>query len=187
MLLGITGTLGAGKTTVANYLKEQGFLYRSVRSFITEEVHKRGIPVTRDTLVDIGNEIRSEHGSDYIIKTLIAEAVGSGKNVVIESIRAIGEAELLLASGGYLISVDAKQTLRYERIIETNSQVVPVSLAEFQRQEVREMRSTDATKQSIADVMSRAQLSITNSGSEAELRNAVDLILKKIISLQKKV
>ena len=65
MIIGITGTLGAGKTTVAIYLESKGFIYRSVRSFITEEVHRRSIAVTRDTLVQVGNEIRAQHGPQY--------------------------------------------------------------------------------------------------------------------------
>ncbi len=177
MIIGITGTLGAGKTTVAEYLVSQGFTYRSVRSFIIEEVHRRNIPVNRDTLVSVGNEIRAAHGGDYIIKTLIAEVTVSGSDVVIESIRAIPEATLLLAEGGVLVAVDADVKVRYERIIETKSQVVPVSFQAFTEQEAREMHSSDTAKQSIADVMALATFSVVNSGSEVELHQEIDRIL----------
>jgi dephospho-CoA kinase len=180
MLIGITGTLGAGKTTVASYLLEKGFVYRSVRSFITDEVTRRNLPISRDSLVAVGNEIRLEHGPDYIIRTLVVEAVASGADVVIESIRAIAEADLLLQHGGYLVSIDADQALRYERVMASHSQIVPVSLTEFQAQEAREMHSPDSTKQSIADVMSRAQFTIKNTGSETELQQAVDTIVETI-------
>ena len=40
--IGITGTLGAGKGTIVDYLiKNRGFVLYSVRSFITEEINRR--------------------------------------------------------------------------------------------------------------------------------------------------
>ena len=44
IIIGITGTLGAGKGTIVDYLvKERGFVHYSVRAFITEEIEKREI------------------------------------------------------------------------------------------------------------------------------------------------
>jgi len=42
IIIGITGTLGAGKGTVVEYLQEKGFRHYSARGFITKEVEKRG-------------------------------------------------------------------------------------------------------------------------------------------------
>ena len=42
--IGITGTLGAGKGTIVDYLvKNRGFVHYSVRAFITEEIKRRGL------------------------------------------------------------------------------------------------------------------------------------------------
>ena len=42
MIIGITGTLGAGKGTIASYLvKEKGFKHFSVREFLNKELQKR--------------------------------------------------------------------------------------------------------------------------------------------------
>ena len=39
VIIGITGTLGAGKGTIVDYLKEErGFLHFSARQFIIEEI-----------------------------------------------------------------------------------------------------------------------------------------------------
>ncbi len=41
LIIGITGTLGAGKGTIVEYLeKEMGFDHLSVRDFITKEIEK---------------------------------------------------------------------------------------------------------------------------------------------------
>ena len=46
--IGITGTLGAGKGTIVDYLiQHRGFVHFSVRAFITEEINRRGREVNR--------------------------------------------------------------------------------------------------------------------------------------------
>ncbi|MBR5146904.1 MAG: AAA family ATPase, partial [Bacteroidales bacterium] len=45
-IIGITGTIGAGKGTIVDYLvKEKGYVHYSVREFLAEEVKKRGLEV----------------------------------------------------------------------------------------------------------------------------------------------
>ena len=52
IIIGITGTLGAGKGTIVDYLiKTKGFTHYSVRAFITKEIEKRKLPVNRDSMV----------------------------------------------------------------------------------------------------------------------------------------
>ena len=58
--IGITGTLGAGKGTIVDYLvKSRGFEHYSVRAFITEEIKRRGLPVNRDSMTQVGNDLRA--------------------------------------------------------------------------------------------------------------------------------
>ena len=45
-IIGITGTLAAGKGTVVEYLVERKwFAHYSVRGFLTEEIKKRNLPL----------------------------------------------------------------------------------------------------------------------------------------------
>ena len=82
--IGITGTLGAGKGTIVDYLvKEKGFVHFSVRDFITKEIERRGLPVNRDTMTLVGNDLRATHSPSYITEALYAEAQLSGKNCII--------------------------------------------------------------------------------------------------------
>lgn len=187
MIIGITGTLGAGKTTVANYLASKGFNHFSVRKFIAAEVEKRGLPVSRDTLVDVANELRAAHGPAHIVISLSKEAAQKSRNAVIESIRAVGEAEELKAHGGYLLAVTANPKLRYERAKLESSVTTPGSFEEFIKQEEREMNSTDPNKQNIAAVMLRADYQILNNGTVADLENQIDAAIMYLENIQQHV
>ena len=61
-IIGITGTLGAGKGTVVDFLvSEKGYKHYSVRSFISEEIIKRNLPLNRDSMVVVANDLRANN------------------------------------------------------------------------------------------------------------------------------
>ena len=92
IIIGITGTIGAGKGTLVEYLKQkEHFRHFSVRGFLTQEILRRQLPVNRDTMTHVANELRATHSPSYIIDQLYNQAVQQGKNAVIESIRTPGE------------------------------------------------------------------------------------------------
>ena len=62
MIIGITGTLGAGKGTIVECLLEKGFKHYSVREFLVEEICKRGLEVNRNSMVLVANELRARFG-----------------------------------------------------------------------------------------------------------------------------
>ena len=62
IIIGITGTLGAGKGAVVDYLLGQkGFKHFSARALFTDEIINRGLPVNRDTMTEVANELRMIH------------------------------------------------------------------------------------------------------------------------------
>ncbi len=96
IVIGITGTLGAGKGTIVDYLVEQkGFAHFSVRAFLLEEIRKRGLPENRDSMYNLANELRSIYGPSYLTDQLYEKAAISRKNSIIESIRTPGEIKSL--------------------------------------------------------------------------------------------
>ena len=76
-IIGITGTLGAGKGTVVEYLvKNRNFNHYSVSGFLKDELIKVNKEVNRTNLQDVANEIRTSKGPDFITQQLfkIAES-----------------------------------------------------------------------------------------------------------------
>lgn len=179
MLIGITGTDGAGKGTVVEYLvKNKGYLHFSSRGVITRELLRSGLPTDRVHLREMGNKLRTEHGNDFLVtfalRLVQPEAL---EYMIIESIRAVAEAMSLKAQGGILLAVDAEQSVRYERITSRNSTTDRVSYEDFVAQEKLEMEDPDPHGMQKARVMAMADYTIMNNGSLEELEVEIERAL----------
>jgi len=182
IIIGITGTLGAGKGTVVNYLvKEKGFKHFSVRAYLTREIEKRGMPVNRDTMVAMANGLRAKHSPSFIIEELYREAAAQEKNCIIESIRTPGEIVALRSQPGFvLLAVDADPRVRFNRIRKRNSETDKVNFGTFISNEQREMHSDDPNKQNLAECIRQADYTILNNGSLEELHEKTEAFLQTI-------
>ncbi|MEZ4103720.1 MAG: AAA family ATPase [Candidatus Paceibacterota bacterium] len=145
MIIGITGTDGAGKGSVVDHLvKKHGFSHYSSRNLIMAEVSKRGLEPTRENIRIVANSMRAEEGADVIVthalKQLKKDRV---ENAVIESIRAIKEVETLLEAEGVLLAVDAPVEERYRRVVKRGSSTDKISFEDFVNHEKLEMDDPD--------------------------------------------
>lgn len=175
MILGITGTNGAGKGTVPSYLAErQGFKHYSARAFITKEIERRGRAVDRTSMNEVANDLRKLYGPEYVIQSLYDEAITVGRDAIIESVRAIGEATFLKEHGAFVVAVDADRMIRYNRIIARASATDKVSFEEFCAQEDRELAQTEAYDMNILGVMAMADYTLCNEGTLEEFHQAID-------------
>lgn len=180
MIVGLTGSFGAGKGWVADYLStEKNFSHFSARTFIIAEITKRGLPIDRNTMTEVANDLRKNHGPTYIFEQLVAMADEHGGDCVIESIRAVAEARYLKEEGGIVLGIDADPKLRYERIIKRGSETDNVTFEEWSQQEVRESNPDDPTKQDIFGALKESDEVIVNNGDEATLRSKVDEFILK--------
>lgn len=180
MIIGITGTLGAGKGTVVEYLQKKGFTHFSARDVWNEEIARRGWVSNRDNMVVVANELRAEHGPGFFATRAMQKAHEEGvANAVIESIRSVGEAEAIKQGGGVLWAVDADVRTRYERIVLRQSETDRVSFEKFVEDEEKEWENTDPTKQNLKAVIAMADTVLTNNGTQEELFAQVEVALKK--------
>ena len=181
MIIGITGTDGAGKGTVVEYLvQKKGFIHCSARQLWIDEINKRGLEVNRANMRIVANDLRATHGDDFLVAEYERRTgFDPSKNYVVESIRALAEAETLKKFGGELWAVDADQHARYERIQSRASESDKVSFDEFIEHEALEMNDPDPHGMQKAKVMAMADVLLTNSGTQEELFAQVEEALKQ--------
>ena len=179
MIIGITGTLGAGKGTVVEYLvTTRGFKHFSVRDFLNAEIDKRGLEHNRDTMLAVANDLRATKGPGYIAEQLLAQAEEYGKDAVIESIRSLGEANHLKQHGALLWAVDAEVNTRYARITKRMSETDKVTFEKFNQDEAAEFTNTDPTKPNIKAVMQMSDAVLYNDTTPEEFFVQVEAALK---------
>ena len=128
ILIGITGSFGAGSTKTANFF-ESGLKYKKLSlskylkdnieteypNFLEKEEKER-----RQLLQNYGDKLRLRNGRSFLVDVIekeIRENIESG-NVVIDSIKNIEEISKLkeISNKFYLFAIDAKIENRWERL-----------------------------------------------------------------------
>ncbi|MCD8528686.1 MAG: AAA family ATPase [Chitinophagales bacterium] len=175
MIIGITGTIGSGKDTLMELLKnEYGFKHYSVREYLVEKLEADHVEVNRTAMTNLANALREENHPAYIIEQLFYKAKEDGGNVVIESIRTPGEVEFLKEHADFhLFAVDADPNLRYERVQERKTATDRVDFNTFMAEEQREMNNEEPHMQNIAACVRLAEHKFKNNAS-------IDMFYKKV-------
>jgi dephospho-CoA kinase len=152
-----------------------------VRAYLISEIELKGMPVNRDSMVSVANELRAQHGSAYIIEELYKIAQQQQQNCVIESIRTPGEAESLSSKGNFcLIAVNANPEIRYQRISKRASETDHISYETFLDNEKREFTSDDPNKQNLKKCIEMAAFIISNNSDQENLYCQLEKILNNI-------
>ncbi|MFH1683023.1 MAG: AAA family ATPase [Candidatus Woesearchaeota archaeon] len=180
MIIGLTGTIASGKTTVAEILKKKGFSHYTYSDILREEAKKRDIIPTRENLQKLGNQVKTENQNPGILSKLIVERSHS-KNILADGIRTLDEIhELRKYPHSFILGIDAPQKIRYERLKARNRSGDPLSFKEFK--EIDDHENQGLTPgQDINNCLKNADYLILNNKSEADLKIQVDSILEKLL------
>lgn len=181
MIIGIAGTLGSGKGTVVQYLKQRGFAHYSGSGMLREILESRGEAVDRDAYSRAAQELRTKD-PEGLAKLLYARLQSDNpENAIIEALHTIGEVNFVRSIGGKILGIDADTRIRYERITKRGSEKDSISYEKFLEQSKREDESTsDPSAHNISGALRNADVVITNNGTLEELHAQIDEVLKKI-------
>ena len=179
MIIGLTGTNGSGKDTVADYLKEKNFSFHSLSDAIRDELRSQNSELTRENLIAAGNRLRQESGPG-VLALRVAKKIQDNKeeNVVVVSVRNVKEIAVLKElSDCMMVFVDAPIELRYERISQRGSERDNESFEEFKHKEELEMGGTDEHVQQLGLCKEAADVVISNEGSLRDLHQKVEALI----------
>jgi dephospho-CoA kinase len=182
--IGITGTIGAGKGTIVDFLvKEKGFKHFSARAFLLAEIEKRGMPPTRDSMWAIAQEFRKDFSPGYMMEQLAIDRKKFDGPAVIEAQRALGEIEVLRKSlpDFYMFAITADPKVRYERIVSRKSSTDNISFEKFIEDETRENENTEPWSGNVYACVKASDFIFENNGSVEILYAKVEEVLKEIL------
>ena len=172
-LIGLTGTNGAGKGEAAAYFASKGYACFSLSDVIREELARRGEPVSRDSLIRTGNELRERFGADVLARRTVAK-IGPERRAVIDSIRNTSEIAYLRKEKGFLLlAIDAPVEVRFARVAARGRDESAADLEAFRGKE-REERAGGAKAQQLEASMAAADRLIVNDGTLEEFHRKLE-------------
>jgi len=180
LVIGLTGPNASGKGEIAAHLGSRGFSLHSLSDIVREEAARRGLPVEREFLIQVGNTLRRE-GGPGVLAGRILPRLRDGGRAVVDSIRNPAEVRVLRDNlpRFVLLGVSAPLETRYLRNVERARPGDPTTLDEFAAREAQE-NSADPTTQQLDETFRLADRVLDNTGDLARLAEAVDRLLEEL-------
>ena len=169
VVLGITGRIGAGKTTVGNYLGERhGFQYIRYSQVLADWQAER--PESREQLQKVGWDVMAGGLQPELNRRLIAR-IDPAHNCAVDGLRHIVDFESLstaFSDSFFLVFIECPAELRREHV---KLKGRDFTMAEFQRFD------DHPVEQRIDDLKKNAYAVLSNFGSRLDLEQQVDAVL----------
>jgi dephospho-CoA kinase len=189
VIICLTGMPGAGKSTVANSLKDKGFLVITMGDVIREEAIRLNLDLDDANLGKLMIKMRNEMGqgaiAELVIKRIKAEIGGSASNgdpsvVIVDGIRSIAEVNALTRIGDVrLLAIHASANIRFVHMKKRARADAPLAQNDFRERDSRELSV------GISEAIALADEAISNNNlTIKQLRNAAfEIVTKWIDSL----
>jgi len=179
LVIGLSGRIGSGKGTAAEYLEKRYKAKVLVFSDILNDILDRlGIPITRYSLQQLGKSLRTGLGRDVIVNAMKADIERSrAKVLLIDGVRFRNEAKMVKDfPKSALIFVDVPVQIRYKRSLKRGSRgEAELSFEEFERLD-------NAPTESELDFVKReANFVVKNAYDKKALFKELDEIMKKLV------
>jgi dephospho-CoA kinase len=132
---------GAGKSTIASKLKEQGYETFSLGDGVRSEAKKQNLEPTGENLGKLMLELREKNGPGAIAELLKNSIQNSTHEIIIiDGIRSIHEINVLKETGNVkLLAVNASPNTRFEFLSERKRSDDPLTREKFEERDNREI------------------------------------------------
>jgi len=141
LIVCLTGMPGAGKSTIANGLKEKGFEIINMGDAVRAEAEKRNLEPTSQNLGKLMLELREKNGPGAVAELIKPSIENSNSNViVIDGIRSNDEIQVLKKSANVkLLSILASTDTRFIFLHDRGRSDDPKSREIFEERDNREL------------------------------------------------
>ena len=141
LIVCLTGMPGAGKSTIANGLKEKGFEIINMGDAVRAEAEKRNLEPTSQNLGKLMLELREKNGPGAVAELIKPSIENSNSNViVIDGIRSNDEIQVLKKSANVkLLSILASTDTRFTFLHDRGRSDDPKSREIFEERDNREL------------------------------------------------
>jgi dephospho-CoA kinase len=142
LIVCLTGMPGAGKSSVASFLKDKGFEVITMGDVVREEAKRQGLEPTDINLGKMMLKLRQDLGPGAVGHIVLQKLAidGSSSNVVIDGIRSIAEVEVLKKIGHVrLLAIHASQNTRFKHVKDRGRADAPSNGNEFAGRDKREL------------------------------------------------
>lgn len=187
LTLGVVGQIASGKGVLVNWLTGHlGFVSFSLSSIVHAELEKKGkAKFTRQTLQDVGDELRREYGDDVLAQRII-KAINEQKKdrIVIEGIRNPGEIEFLKKNSNFiLIGVKANRELRFKRVLSRGKKWDPKNYEEFLKVDRRDLGvGQKKSGQQVGKCLAYCDYVLTNNKDVGDYEKKIKKIIKELLN-----
>jgi len=177
--LALVGMPGSGKTLCAKHLEARGFYQFRFGGIITDEVTRRGLPITPDNERDVREEFRRQDGMDAIAKRALPHltaALETHNSIIIDGLYSFSEYKTLrpvLGEDMVLVAITCRRDLRYQRLAERPER--PLTAAEAELRDYREIENLEK-----GGPIAIADYTLLNDSEPADLLAALDALLDQL-------
>jgi dephospho-CoA kinase len=178
IILGLVGPIASGKGMACHYLKEihDAKIFR-FSTMLRDVLDRFYIEQSRENMQTLSSVLRQTFGEDLMAKTIANDVKNSASEIIVlDGVRRLGDIKYLLEMPEFhLVEINADQKIRYDRITSRgeNTDDIKKTFADFQKDELQE------SELQIKSVAEKAQFHINNNGTEQELYNQIENIIKK--------
>lgn len=135
LVIGVSGPIAAGKTTVARILSDQGFAYTRFSLVIDDILEERGMPLNRENRQEVGNELNLQ-GKQRELAERTVERVSDSNKIVVDGLRFPEDHAFLAEKFGFSflhIFVEAEDADRKQRYTDRSVLTVKEAKLDFEK------------------------------------------------------
>ena len=171
-IVGLSGQIASGKTTVAKRLSESGYVYGRYSQVLENILKEKGIEPTRSALQKIGREVSENKGQRWLGKN-VCEILGNNKCCVVDGLRFLEDHSLMVETYGpaFLhLHLTSSLSERQKRVVSRYKEDISFESA-----------TINPVEREISSLEEVAEHTILNSGTTEDLFNhqVLQMILGK--------